>query len=94
MRELVTLLLGLVALFGALILGQYLIFGSGDRSGVLGLLLLSGAGLFLQYSSFFNSSRENARLVSQRLSLLEEQIKSSQNKPVAEPSASVDRPHD
>ena len=54
MRELV----GLVALVGAL-LGILLIWGSADRSGLLGLLLLTGAGLFLQYRALSDSAREN-----------------------------------
>jgi hypothetical protein len=91
MRESVALF---IALIGAMILGPYLIAGSGDRSGVLGLLLLSGAGLFLQYRSLSDSARENARLVSERLALLEERLKWSQNTPKAGPPASVDRPRD
>src|SRR5262245_31098186 len=51
MRELV----GLIALIGAL-LGIFLIWGSGDRSGLLWLLLLTGACLFLQYLSLSGSN--------------------------------------
>ena len=87
MRELV----GLVALVGAL-LGILLIWGSADRSGLLGLLLLTGAGLFLQYRAL--SARENYRLLSQQIARLEEQLKASQNKPMAEQVAAADRGRD
>ena len=80
MRELV----GLLALFGTL-LGICLIWGSGDRSGLLGLLLLTGAGLFLQYRSLSDSARKSYQLLSQQISRLEEQLKASQNKPLAPP---------
>jgi hypothetical protein len=72
MRELV----GLVALFGAL-LGIYFIWASGDRSGLLGLLLLTSAGLWVL-------SRQ-IQLLSQQISRLEGQLKASQNKPLAPP---------
>jgi hypothetical protein len=87
MRELV----GLCALFGAL-LGCFLIWGSGDRSGMLGLLLLTGAGLFLQYRWLSDSAREGYQLLSQQIHRLEEQLKASQNKPMAEPGPAPDRP--
>jgi hypothetical protein len=89
MRELV----GLLALFGTL-LGICLIWGSGDRSGLLGLLLLTGAGLFLQYRSLSDSARKSYQLLSQQISRLEEQLKASQNKPTAEQVAPPDRPRD
>jgi hypothetical protein len=89
MRELV----GLGALFGALI-GIFLIWGSGDRSGLLGLLLLTGAGLFLQYRWLSDSAREGYQQLSQQIYRLEEQVKASQNKPMAEPGAAADRPRD
>jgi hypothetical protein len=81
MRELV----GLGALFGALI-GIFLIWGSGNRSGLLGLLL-TGAGLFLQYRWLSDSARETYQQIYQ----LEEQVKASQNKPMAEPGAAADQ---
>ena len=82
MRELV----GLFALLGAL-LGIFLIWGSGDRSGLLGLLLLTGACLFLQYLSLSNSARESSQLLSKQISRLEAQLKASQDKPKAEPDS-------
>jgi hypothetical protein len=89
MRELV----GLIALLGAL-LGIYLIWGSGDRSGLLGLLLLTGAGQFLLYRALSESARESYQLLSQQLSRLEEQLKTSQNTPRAERDAASDPPGD
>jgi hypothetical protein len=89
MRELV----GLIALCGTL-LGVCLIWGSEDRSGLLGLLLLTGAGLFLLYRSFSDSARKSHQLLSQQISRLEEQLKASQNKPMSEQSASANRPRD
>ena len=89
MRELI----GLIAIFGAL-LGIYLIWGSGDRSGLLGVLLLTGAGLFLLYRSLSDSARESYHLLSQQIFRLEEQLKASQNKPTAEQVAPPDRPRD
>ena len=89
MRELI----GLIAIFGAL-LGIYLIWGSGDRSGLLGVLLLTGAGLFLLYRSLSDFTRKSHQLLSQQISRLEEQLKASQNKPMADQVASADRPRD
>ena len=89
MRE----LFGLIAIFGAL-LGIYLIWGSGDRSGLLGVLLLTGAGLFLLYRSLSDFTRKSHQLLSQQISRLEEQLKASQNKPMSEQSASANRPRD
>jgi hypothetical protein len=89
MRELV----GLIAIFGAL-LGIYLIWGSGDRSGLLGVLLLTGAGLFLLYRSLSDSARESYHLLSQQIFRLEEQLKASQNRPMADQSAVADRPRE
>ena len=80
MRELV----GLIALLGALV-GICLIWTSGDRIALLGLLLLIGAGLFLQYLLLSRSSCERYQLLSQQISRLEGQLKASQNKPLAPP---------
>ena len=89
MRELV----GLIAIFGAL-LGIYLIWGSVDRNGLVGLLLLTGACLFLQYRLLSDSARKSYQLLSQQISRLEEQLKASQNKPMADQYAAADRPRE
>jgi len=89
MRELV----GLIAIFGAL-LGIYLIWGSVDRNGLVGLLLLTGACLFLQYRLLSDSARESYQLLSQQICRLEEQLKASQNKPTADQYATADRPRE
>jgi len=88
MRELI----GLIAIVGAL-LGSCLIWGSVDRSGLIGLLLLIGACLFLQYRSLSDSARESYQLLSQQIAQLEEQLKASQNKPMDGPTdpASVEK---
>jgi hypothetical protein len=91
MRELVTVLIGLVGLLGALLLGAWLMGGSGD-GGVLGLLLLTGAGLFLQNRSLSAYARESNQLLSQRICRLEEQLKAMQDRPMAEAGAAADRP--
>ena len=89
MRELV----GLIAIFGALV-GIYLIWGSVDRNGLVGLLLLTGACLFLQYRLLSDSARESYQLLSQQIFRLEEQLKASQNKPMADQYAAADRPRE
>jgi hypothetical protein len=66
-------------------------WGSGDRSGLLGLLLLTGGGLFLLYRSLSDSARKSYQLLSQQISRLEEQLKASQNEPMADQVASADR---
>ena len=93
MRELVTVLVGLIGLFGALVLGLYIVGGSGDR-GVLGLVMLTGAGLFLQYRSLSGYARESNQLLSQRIYRLEEQLKALQNGPMAESVSGAERPRD
>jgi hypothetical protein len=89
MRE----LFGLFAIFGAL-LGIYLIWGSMDRNGLVGLFLLTGACLFLQYRLLSDSARESYQLLSQQIFRLEEQLKASQNKPTADQYAAADRPRE
>jgi hypothetical protein len=89
MRELV----GLIALLGALV-GICLIWTSGDRIALLGLLLLIGAGLFLQYLSLSRSSYERYQLLSQQITRLGEQLEALQKKPMAEPDAVADRPRE
>ena len=89
MRELV----GLIAIFGAL-LGIYLIWGSLDRNGLVGLLLLTGACLFLLYRSLSDSAQKSYQLLSQQIFRLEEQLKASQNKPMADQHAAADRPRE
>jgi hypothetical protein len=74
MQLVVRCLLGLGMLFGALNLGAYLITSKGDTRGVVGLMLLAAAGLFL--------ASEGKRLLFHQLSLriyrLEEQLKDEQ----------------
>jgi len=89
MRELV----GLIALLGALV-GIFLIWTSGDRMALLVLLLLIGAGLFLQYLSLSRSSYERYQLLSQQITRLGEQLEALQKKPMAEPDAVADRPRE
>jgi hypothetical protein len=74
--------------------GIFLIWGSKDPSGAFGLLLLIGAVLFLQFRAISNSARESYRLLSQRISRLEEQLQASQNKPTAEQVSAGDRGRD
>lgn len=80
MRELV----GLMALLGAL-LGIYLIGSSANGTGLLGLLLLTGAGLFLLYRALSGAAQENYRLLSQQIFRLEEHLKALQDKPRSNP---------
>ena len=87
MRELA----GLIAIIAALV-GIFLIWGSVDRTGLFGLLLLTGAGLFLQYCWLSASARRTYELLSQQIARLEDQLKPSQNKSVAEQYAAADRP--
>jgi hypothetical protein len=89
MRELV----GLIAIVGAL-LGIFLLWGSVDRSCLLGLLLLIGACLFLQYRVLSDSAQQGYQLLSQQISRLEEQLQASQNKPMVEPSTAAERPRE
>jgi hypothetical protein len=87
MRELV----GLVALFAAL-LGFCLIWSSENPRGMLGLLLLTGACLFLHYRVLSDSAQAGYQLLSQRISRLEDQLHTSRIEPMAEPDATVDGP--
>jgi hypothetical protein len=89
MREFV----GLIALLGALV-GICLICTSGDRSALLGLLLLFGAGLFLQYVSLSRSSQARYALLSQQVTRLAGQLEALQEKPMAKPDVVTDRPRE
>jgi hypothetical protein len=86
MRELV----GFVVLIGAL-LGIVLIWGSSEPRGFVGILLLTGAALFLQYLALSRSARETHQLLSRHIFLLEEQLKASPTTPTAEPGAGATR---
>jgi hypothetical protein len=61
-----------------------LIWGSREPSGLLGILLLTGVGLFLHYLALSSSAQESRQLLSQQIARLEEQLKALQKEPPAE----------
>jgi hypothetical protein len=81
MRDAMAVLAVLGTLFGVLLVGAYLITSDGDSRGVLGLLLLTLAGLFLQHRWLSKYFTESERLLAQRVYRLEEQFKASRQEP-------------
>ena len=81
MRYVVGCLVSVVVLFGALLLGMYLIVGEGDQRGVVGLMLLTAVALFLQHRWHSGYVSETERLLLRKISRLEEHVNPSQEEP-------------
>ena len=92
MRVIAAVLAVLGALLVALLVVVYLITGDGDQRGVVGLLLLTAVGLFLQHHWLYCYASESTRLLAQRVCRLEEQCKASQKEPTAQQSKEMLRP--